>query len=239
MPAVPQKTSNPASALVQALYQDMDLTGEPEPTVLSESLESKIHNFLKGNSAFNAFDLGFHTPSRPGRDILSPAAGAEIQDGTPVRDEGGGTPTQDEIMDKPSALAARLNQATTALYQSSTANNPNNPLQLGATSNGQHSQQYPYGKHAMSEQAATAPVAHFQQSQAPPGGGPVPGDRAPSGAGGSHAPAWYGVDVYSEGNTQQLGPYHAAPPRGPDENKAAGPYQYQMEQPPQIGRAHV
>lgn len=214
----------------------MDLTAESEPTALSESLESKIHNFLQGNSAFNAFDLGFHTPAAPGRDILSPATGAENQDGTPVRDEGGGTPTQDEIMDKPSALAARFssttNQTTSALYQSSAGKNPNNPLQLqpGATPNGQLNQKYPYGNHGMSEQAAAAPVAHFQQAPAPPGGGPVPGDRAPGSASGSHTPSWYSGDVYPEGNSQQLGPYHAAPTR-PDENKAPGPYQYQAEQP--------
>ncbi|XP_075867934.1 regulation of nuclear pre-mRNA domain-containing protein 2a isoform X2 [Nelusetta ayraudi] len=243
-PVPPQKTSNPATALVQALHQDMDLTAESEPTVLSESLESKIHNFLQGNSAFSAFDLGFHTPSAPGRDILSPATGVDNQGGTPVRDEGGGTPTQDEIMDKPSAVAAAAaaapftsttNQSTSTLYQNSGQKNPNNPLQPGATPNGKLTQQYLYGQHGVSEQGAAAPVAHFQQVAAPAGAGPVPGDRAPpGGAGGSHAPAWYGGDVYPEGNSQQLGPsYHAAPTRGADKNKAPGPYQYQAEQPQQ------
>lgn len=224
-PASPPQTSNPASALVQALHQDMDLTAEPEPSLLSESLESKIHNFLQGNSAFSAFDLGFHAPSLPGRDILSPVTGGDNQGGTPVRDEGGGTPTQDEIMDKPAAAAAKFsstsNQTASKLYQGSGPKNPNDPLQLqpGPTPNGQLGQQFLYGKH-MSEQGAAAPVAHFQQLPAP-AGGPVPGDRAP----GDRAPG-----LYPEGNSQRFGPYHLAPPRGADENKAPGPYTYQPGQ---------
>lgn len=239
----PPQTSNPASALVQALHKDMDLTTDHEP----ESLESKIHNFLQGNSAFNAFDLGFHTPSGQGRDVLSPVTGADNQDGTPVRDEGGGTPTQDEIMDKPAAapFASSTNQTSVGetsatIYQnSSQQNNPlsQSQLQSGVTPNGQLNQRYLYGKHGMPEQGVAASVARFQQVSAPTGG-PAPGDGAPGGARSSHAAdhfqtggrGWYGGDVYPEGNSQQLGGYHVTSTGGADENKAAGHYPYQAEQ---------
>uniref|UniRef100_W5MHD1 Regulation of nuclear pre-mRNA domain-containing protein 2 n=1 Tax=Lepisosteus oculatus TaxID=7918 RepID=W5MHD1_LEPOC len=83
------------------------------------SLEMKIHKFLQGNPGFSALNLnipilggaggGTGSPSLPvaqgnscpdfGHLRLPPPA--DNVDGTPVRDERGATPTQDEMMDKP------------------------------------------------------------------------------------------------------------------------------------------
>lgn len=230
----------------------MDLTTEPEPSLFSESLESKIHHFLHGNSAFNAFDLGF--PAHPGQggENFSPITGADTQGGTPVRDEGGGTPTQDEIMDKPvvapftsntnqTSVGKTFESAPTAYQKSSPQNLINSQqqahLQPGVAQNGQLYQQYPYGKHDMSKQGITAPVAHYQQISAQPGG-PVPGERAPGNASSTQAAerfqmvnerGWYG-DMYPEGSSQQLGGYNVTAPRGAEENKTSELYPYQAEQ---------
>uniref|UniRef100_A0A3Q2Y1Q2 Regulation of nuclear pre-mRNA domain containing 2b n=1 Tax=Hippocampus comes TaxID=109280 RepID=A0A3Q2Y1Q2_HIPCM len=65
------------------------LTGAMKNT----SLESKINSFLQGNPGFT-LALGDTSPERV--------------DGTPVRDEAAGTPTQDEIMDAPGSVAESL-----------------------------------------------------------------------------------------------------------------------------------
>ncbi|XP_059363279.1 regulation of nuclear pre-mRNA domain-containing protein 2-like [Carassius carassius] len=69
--------------------------------VVMPSLESKINSFLQGNPGFSALglgldDVGSNSPLLVGGDNL---------DGTPVRDESGSTPTQDEIMDSPHVLS--------------------------------------------------------------------------------------------------------------------------------------
>ncbi|XP_026140602.1 regulation of nuclear pre-mRNA domain-containing protein 2-like isoform X2 [Carassius auratus] len=68
--------------------------------VVLPSLESKIKSFLQGNPGFSALGLGLdevgsNSPLLVGGDNL---------DGTPVRDESGSTPTQDEVMDSPHEL---------------------------------------------------------------------------------------------------------------------------------------
>ncbi|XP_035849079.1 regulation of nuclear pre-mRNA domain-containing protein 2a [Sander lucioperca] len=238
----PPQTSIPASALVQALHRDMDLTTEPEPSMSSNSLESKIHNFLQGNPAFNAFGLGLSTNLVPGGDNLSPVTGTDTQGGTPVWDEGGGTPTQDEIMDKPvvvpllsttnqPSIAETVNTAPIA-YQNSSQQNRNNPqqqayMQPGVAQNGQVYQ--------MSEHGVTAPAAQYQQISAQTGG-PVPGKRATGSACSTHIESfqgvsergWYG-DIYPEGNAQQPRGYNVTAPGGAGENKAPGLYPYQTE----------
>ncbi|XP_059206581.1 regulation of nuclear pre-mRNA domain-containing protein 2a [Centropristis striata] len=242
---VPPRTSNPASALVQALHRDMDLSTETNTSFSSQSLESKIHNFLQGNPAFNAFNaFGIGTSTNPGAggDNLSPVIGTDTQSGTPVRDEGGGTPTQDEIMDKPvvvpftdtnqSLIGDTIKKAPVA-YQNS--NNPQQHAhgQPGVAQNGQVYQPYHYGEHKMSEQGITAPVAHYQQISAQTGG-PVPGERAPGSASsaqtiegfqGVSERGWYG-DTYPEGNSQQPRGYKVT---APGENKTSGLYPYQTE----------
>ncbi|XP_034560980.1 regulation of nuclear pre-mRNA domain-containing protein 2a [Notolabrus celidotus] len=238
-PKPPPQTANPASALAQALHRDMDLITDPEPSSSSQSLESKIHNFLQGNSAFSAFDLDF--PARPaqGRNNLSPVPEPDTQEGTPVRDEGGGTPTQDEIMDTPATapFSSSTNKKSSVRETFGTASvaaqqNPSLPhLQPGVAQNGQVHQQYQYGGQERSEHGITAPVAHFQQVPAP-SGGPVPGERAPGGASSTHTAegfhtgrerGWYG-DNYPEGGSQQPRGYNVAVP---GVNQTSGLYPYQ------------
>ncbi|XP_041665257.1 regulation of nuclear pre-mRNA domain-containing protein 2a [Cheilinus undulatus] len=253
---LPPETANPASALVQALHRDMDLIQEPEPSSSSQSLESKIHSFLQGNSAFSAFDVGFPLQSVQGGDNLSPVPGTDTQEGTPVRDEGGGTPTQDEIMDLTAPFTSSANQSsssggetfTTAsvTYQSSSQQNPNLPqkqthLQPGGAQNGQVYQPYLYGKQEMPEHGISAPVGHYQQISAQTGG-PVPGDRAPGSASSTQTAegfqtgserSWYG-DVYPEGNSKQPGGYDVPVP---GENQTSGLYPYQTgenQKPPEF-----
>ncbi|XP_067353907.1 regulation of nuclear pre-mRNA domain-containing protein 2a isoform X2 [Channa argus] len=246
------QTSNPASALVQALHRDMDLTTETEPPLSSSSLESKIHSFLQGNPAFSAFDLGSSTNPVVGVDSFSPVTGTDTQDGTPVRDEGGGTPTQDEIMDKPVVvpLNSNTNQRsivetvhTAAIaHQGSTQQKANNPpqqahLQAGVAQNGQAYQPHPYRKQEMSEHGITPPVAHYQQISAQKGG-PVPGERAPGNASVTLTfegfPAmserhWYN-DTYPKGSSQQPRGYNMTAAGGAGDNQTSGLYQYQTEQ---------
>ncbi|CAJ1083288.1 regulation of nuclear pre-mRNA domain-containing protein 2a [Xyrichtys novacula] len=239
----PPQTPNPASALVQALHRDMDLITDPEPSTSSQSLESKIHNFLQGNSAFSAFDLGFSSPSVQGGDNLSPAPEPDTQEGTPVRDEGGGTPTQDEIMDKPGSgtFASGKNQTssvgetfdTGSIVAQKNLTNPQQQahLQPGGAQNGQVYQQYQYGAPERPERGMTTPVAHYQQVSTPTGG-PVPGERAPGGASSIQTAegfqmrgerGWYG-DIYPEGVSQQPRGYNIA---APGENQPSGVYPYQ------------
>ncbi|XP_029976932.1 regulation of nuclear pre-mRNA domain-containing protein 2a [Salarias fasciatus] len=234
----PPQTSGPASALVQAVHRDMDLTAESRPTLSSTSLESKIHSFLQGNPAFSAFDFGLSTNPGLGGGHLSPATGADTQDGTPVRDEGGGTPTLDEAMDKPfDSSMTQPSVGETAkpnpnanVYQNSTQQSLGAPQEQPL--NGQ-----PYQPYA-SERRTAAPAAHYQQISALTG--PGPGERAPGSAGnaqaaegfqGSSERSWYG-DSYPEGSSQQPGVYNATAPGGPRENKTSGMYPYQTQEPP-------
>uniref|UniRef100_A0A4W6FBJ4 Regulation of nuclear pre-mRNA domain-containing protein 2 n=1 Tax=Lates calcarifer TaxID=8187 RepID=A0A4W6FBJ4_LATCA len=225
----PPQTSNQASALVQALHRDMDLTTDLEPSLSSKSLESKIHNFLQGNPAFSAFDLGFST-NPAGGENLSPATGADTQEGTPVRDEGGGTPTQDEIMDKPVVLPFSSNASQSSIgetahiaYQNSTQMNFNSSqqqahMQPGLAQNGQ--------------------VYQPHQQISAQTGGPVSGERAPGssssaqtveGFQGVSERGWYS-DIYPEGGSQQPRGYSVTLPGGPGENTMSGLYPYQTEQ---------
>ncbi|XP_019737132.1 regulation of nuclear pre-mRNA domain-containing protein 2 isoform X3 [Hippocampus comes] len=80
--------------------KDRHLSPPPPPhpprlaaAVSPPSLESKINSFLQGNPGFT-LALGDTSPERV--------------DGTPVRDEAAGTPTQDEIMDAPGSVAESL-----------------------------------------------------------------------------------------------------------------------------------
>ncbi|XP_017565806.1 regulation of nuclear pre-mRNA domain-containing protein 2 isoform X1 [Pygocentrus nattereri] len=65
------------------------------------SLESKINSFLQGNPGFSALGLGLDD----GVSNSPLLVGGDNADGTPVRDESGSTPTQDEIMDTPCVLS--------------------------------------------------------------------------------------------------------------------------------------
>ncbi|XP_043073319.1 regulation of nuclear pre-mRNA domain-containing protein 2 isoform X1 [Puntigrus tetrazona] len=71
-------------------------------SALSSTLDSKIDNLLQGHPVLKGFNLGFPSVlTWPKGAVDSPSASAENLGGTPVRDEAGATPTQDEIMDVP------------------------------------------------------------------------------------------------------------------------------------------
>ncbi|XP_028256642.1 regulation of nuclear pre-mRNA domain-containing protein 2-like [Parambassis ranga] len=241
----PGQTSNSASAVAQTLHRDMDLTSAPKPSSSSKSLESKIHSFLQGNPAFNTFDINFSTHPALRGDSFSPVTGTDTEDGTPVRDEGGGTPTQDEIMDKPVVVPSpsNLNQSSVGetaetapiAYHNTNKQNLNNPLQKanlphGVPLNGQIYQPYAYGK-PESEHGITAPIAHYQQISAQTEG-PVLGERSSGSASntqtaedfqGGNEMGWYG-DSYLKGTSQQPSGYNVTVP-----GETAGLYPYQAE----------
>ncbi len=69
---------------------------------LSSTLDSKIDNLLQGHPGPKGFNLGFPSVLTWLKEAVdSPSASTENLGGTPVRDEAGATPTQDEIMDVP------------------------------------------------------------------------------------------------------------------------------------------
>ncbi|KAJ8289983.1 hypothetical protein GJAV_G00007420 [Gymnothorax javanicus] len=114
-PSVPKQKPPAAGIFKRELGRDRGREAgkerDPVPPVSPSpsSLESKIHKFLQGNPGFS--DLNLSIPSlgsgeEGGSD--SPLLGSENVDGTPVRDETGGTPTQDEIMDKPGCESLTL-----------------------------------------------------------------------------------------------------------------------------------
>ncbi|KAI2653052.1 Regulation of nuclear pre-mRNA domain-containing protein 2 [Labeo rohita] len=81
---------------------------------LNSTLDSKIDNFLQGNPALKGFNLGFPSVlSWPKGTVDSPSASTENLGGTPVRDEAGATPTQDEIMDDPQSELFQYQQGQT------------------------------------------------------------------------------------------------------------------------------
>lgn len=192
---------------------------QTEPLLISDSLESKIHNFLQGNSAFSSFDLGFSANN------LSPvAAGTDAHEGTPVRDEGGSTPTQDEMMD--TAVGA----------VGETVSNQQQPAQSqpDVVPNGQSYQTYTYGEQNVPLSANKVPVAHYQQVLAQIGGD-VPTGSATNTTNiveGINERGWFGA-VYPEGSSRQITGFNVPP--GPLENTQPGQYPYRTPHEHQVG----
>lgn len=231
MSSAPELSESLSAKLYQSPPPQAPSSGqkEKEPLKSFDSLESKIHNFLQGNPAFGAFDLGFS--AKPASN-LSPVPGVDAQEGTPVRDEGGSTPTQDEIMDKPVVVA--FNASTNQPSVGETLNTApvayhNNPQQAQSQSavvpNGQGYQPYTYSEHG------TAPVSYFQQVLAQPGGDITQG-IATNTVEGLSKRDWFG-GVYAEGSSQQSTGFSI--PSGAVENKQLGQYSYQTEQEPSGG----
>lgn len=189
---------------------------DTHPLALSDSLESKIHSFLQGNPAFSSFDLDFaSTPVN----AASPA-----QEGTPVRDEGGSTPTQDEVMDK-TVVALNPNVASVG----ETVGNV--PQHTPAVPNGQSYQPNPYSDQNTSQLGSAAPLANYQQVLA------QIGDLPPGTAKNItnivekiNKSGWFNA-IYPEGSSQQS----LNVPSGPLESTQPGLFPYQSEQEPPEG----
>ncbi|KAK6327275.1 hypothetical protein J4Q44_G00029200 [Coregonus suidteri] len=197
-PAVGNTTTIPQAASLTQPKQPLDigphrglvLEQEKEEKPSASSLESKIHSFLQGNPGFNAFNLGLTSEAmQAGGSNLSPLAGKETQEGTPVRDEAaGGTPTLDEILDTPGGaepFLAKQGQVSSGgvpkqpdgslslsptAYHNQAWQDPNNPhvhlgLQPGAP-NGQGYHQLPYGgkeeMHGIAPSHRESGLAHYQ-----------------------------------------------------------------------------
>uniref|UniRef100_A0A4W5R3N1 Regulation of nuclear pre-mRNA domain-containing protein 2 n=1 Tax=Hucho hucho TaxID=62062 RepID=A0A4W5R3N1_9TELE len=182
--------TQPTQPLDIGPHRGLVLEQEKEEKPSASSLESKIHSFLQVNPGFNAFNLGLTSETmQAGGNDISPLAGTETQEGTPVRDEaGGGTPTLDEFLDAPGGAEPFLakqgpvssggvpKQPDGSLSQSATAyhnqawKDPNNPhvhlgLQPGAP-NGQGYHQLPYGgkeeMHGIAPSLRESGLAHYQ-----------------------------------------------------------------------------
>ncbi|XP_064840084.1 regulation of nuclear pre-mRNA domain-containing protein 2-like [Oncorhynchus masou masou] len=182
--------TQPTQPLDIGPHRGLVLEQEKEEKPSASSLESKIHSFLQGNPGFNAFNLGLTSETmQAGGSEISPLAGTETLEGTPVRDEaGGGTPTLDEFLDTPGGaepfLAKQgqvssggvLKQPDGSLSQSPTAyhsqawQDPNNPhVHLGTVPgapNGQGYHQLPYGgneeMHGIGPSLRESGLAHYQ-----------------------------------------------------------------------------
>ena len=219
---------------------------QPAP-ISTSTLESKIHSFLQGNPGFSAFDLGLacdpslvREPGPGTTSDLSPVPGAENQEGTPVRDEGGGTPTQDEIMDKTEAEPQSLSQTcvssggvsravdplSTTGYCSDIWQDPSRPQ----GHNGQAYQPYPYAGQAAGQGVPHGGVPGNSSSvttaQGFHGAGPTSGV---SGGGG-----WYG-NMYSNSLNMPVPGGNGQPGQYCYQGESQGSYPAQQSQglPPQ------
>lgn len=189
---------------------------EDEPLTLSDSLESKIHSFLQGNPAFSTFDLDVGTTST---NAASPA-----QEGTPVRDEGGSTPTQDEVMDK-TVAALKPSEASVGETVGSV------PQQTPVVENGRSHQPYSYPDQNASQLGNTAPVVNYQQvlaqiSELPPGTAKNITNIVEK----INESGWFNA-IYPEGSSQQS----LNVPSGSLESTQPGQFPFQSKQEPQEG----
>ncbi|XP_077446895.1 regulation of nuclear pre-mRNA domain-containing protein 2a [Stigmatopora argus] len=218
----------PITAPLLDIPRDMNITAIPTETATPNSLESKIHTFLQGNPSFNTFDLGF-TLNLPNRvDNLSPVTGTDTQDGTPVRDEGGGTPTQDEVMDIPVGLpnssstkAERVLPAPFGFQESTTQKqepiNLQDHLQPDVAQNGQLYQAYPFSETKISDS-----VPQYQDISIQGGGPPTQGITGSTRGMGN--PGWYGETYPDRGFQQPVG-YNETMPA----NNQTKIFEYQAE----------
>lgn len=95
------------SSLSPTTIQTRDLQNEAEEDIeqpvisVTSTLDSKIDGFLQGNPGLRGLNMGFPPVLPWTKAVDSPSASTENLGGTPVRDESGATPTQDEVMDEP------------------------------------------------------------------------------------------------------------------------------------------
>lgn len=190
---------------------------EAEPLTLSDSLESKIHNFLQGNPAFSAFDLDLRTTPT---NAASPA-----QEGTPVRDEGGSTPTQDEVMDK-TVVALQPNEASVGEASIGIV-----PQQNPVVENGRSHQAFPYPDQNTSQLGSTAPVLDYQKvlaqiGELPPGTAKNISNIVEK----MNESGWFN-SIFPEGSSEQS----LNVPSGPLENTQPGQFPFQAGPEPPEG----
>ncbi|KAI4886858.1 hypothetical protein NFI96_021439 [Prochilodus magdalenae] len=105
--STPQRVAPPQTSQSPNIVQTRDHQKEAEKDKVenipsaNSSLDSKIDNFLQVNPGLRGMNLGFPSVLSWPKAVDSPSASTENLGGTPVRDESGATPTQDEVMDDP------------------------------------------------------------------------------------------------------------------------------------------
>ncbi|XP_053087245.1 regulation of nuclear pre-mRNA domain-containing protein 2a isoform X2 [Pangasianodon hypophthalmus] len=97
-----QSSQSPSTIQTRNLQKEAEDKDKEEPVIsVSSTLDSKIDGFLQGNPGLRGINMGFPPVLPWTKAVDSPSASAENLGGTPVRDESGATPTQDEVMDEP------------------------------------------------------------------------------------------------------------------------------------------
>lgn len=105
--ATPQRAVTLQSSQSPSTFQTRDIQKEAEedkekPVIsVNSTLDSKIDGFLQGNPVLRGLNMGFPPVLPWTKAVDSPSTSTENLGGTPVRDESGATPTQDEVMDEP------------------------------------------------------------------------------------------------------------------------------------------
>ncbi|KAL7826333.1 hypothetical protein AOLI_G00315420 [Acnodon oligacanthus] len=98
-----QPSQSPNIAQTRDLQTNVEKDKVEHIPSASSSLDSKIDNFLQVNPGIRGLNMGFPSVLPWPKAVDSPLASTENLGGTPVRDESGATPTQDEVMDDPVA----------------------------------------------------------------------------------------------------------------------------------------
>ncbi|XP_016407108.1 regulation of nuclear pre-mRNA domain-containing protein 2a [Sinocyclocheilus rhinocerous] len=143
-----------------AMQSNMENEKVTPSSSLNSTLDSKIDNFLQGNPGLKDFNLGFPSVlSWPKGTVDSPSASAENLGGTPVRDEAGATPTQDEIMDAPQSELFPYQQGQTVSMSTALDAKSMRPLPSGQKQNAQTDPQAHTDMHQK-----TAPKKDFKNS---------------------------------------------------------------------------
>ncbi|XP_016329683.1 CUGBP Elav-like family member 3 isoform X1 [Sinocyclocheilus anshuiensis] len=143
-----------------AMQSNMENEKVTPSSSLNSTLDSKIDNFLQGNPGLKDFNLGFPSVlSWPKGTVDSPSASAENLGGTPVRDEAGATPTQDEIMDAPQSELFPYQQGQMVSMSTALDAKSMRPLPSGQKQNAQTDPQAHTDMHQK-----TAPKKDFKNS---------------------------------------------------------------------------
>lgn len=96
-----QSSQSPNTIQTRELQKEAEEDKEEPVVSVNSTLDSKIDGFLQGNPGLRGLNMGFPPVLPWTKAVDSPSASTENLGGTPVRDESGATPTQDEVMDEP------------------------------------------------------------------------------------------------------------------------------------------
>lgn len=135
--SAPQRPGPLQSSQSSNIVQTRDLQKEVEkekvePGSIPSSLDSKIDSFLQVNPGLRGLSVGFPSVFPWSKTVDSPSTSTENLGGTPVRDEPGATPTQDEVTDDSVVpFMYQSGSLQTAPATASLANNSAPPVESG------------------------------------------------------------------------------------------------------------